>query len=118
MKVMPEIRDTTSMAVLDLAHTRLPVCPRSAQHDLLVCLMYLREARTEQGETEKKLMAIAAVDRHFNKAIAIGSKGLSPREDRALSLMVMAITAMRDNTPAGNAQAERILSQIRLSSQF
>jgi hypothetical protein len=32
--------------------------------------------------------------------------------------MVMAITAMRDNTLAGNQQAERILSQIRLSSQF
>jgi hypothetical protein len=64
------------------------------------------------------MLAIASVDRHFKKAITIGSKGLSPREDRALSLMVMAITALRDNTPAGNAQAERILSQIRLSSEF
>jgi hypothetical protein len=76
--------------------------------------MYLREARAEQGETEKKVQALAAVDRYFSKASAMGSTGLSPREDRALSLMIMAITAMRDNTPAGNAQAERILSQIRL----
>ena len=116
--MMPETHRRPSMAVVDLAQARLTVCPRSAQHDLLACLMYLREARAEHGETEKKGLAIAAVDRYFNKAIAIGSKGLSPREDRALSLMVMAITAMRDNTPAGNAQAERILSQIRLSPAF
>jgi hypothetical protein len=116
--MMPETRGTTSTAVLDLAHERLPVCPRSAQDDLLSCLMYIRQARAEHGETEEKMLAIASVDRHFNKAIAIGSKGLSPREDRALSLMIMAITALRDNTPAGNAQAERILLQIRLSSEF
>jgi hypothetical protein len=79
--MMPEPRDKPLMAVLDLAHARLTVCPRSAQHDLLSCLMYLREARAEHGETEQKALAIAAVDRHFNKAIAIGSKGLSPRED-------------------------------------
>jgi hypothetical protein len=115
---MPEVRSTTSTNVLDLAHSRLPVCPRSAQHDLLACLTYLREAWDEPGETETKLLAMASVDRHFNKAIAIGSKGLTPREDRALSLMILAITAMRDNRPAGNAQAERILSQIRLSSEF
>jgi hypothetical protein len=43
----------------------------------------------------------------------MGSKGLDRHEDRALSLMTMAITAMRDNTPSSNAQAERTLRQIR-----
>src|SRR5713226_2438097 len=79
MKVMPATRGTLSTAVLDLAHERLPVCPASAQSDLLACLTYLREARAEQGETEKKLLALASVDWHYNKAIAIGSKGISPR---------------------------------------
>lgn len=115
---MPQTHGTTSTTVLDLAQERLSVCPRSAQSDLQLCLDYLREAHAEQGETEKRMLATASLDQHYNKAIAIGSKGLSPREDRALSLMVMAITAMRDNTPAGNAQAERILAQIRLSSEF
>jgi hypothetical protein len=57
---------------------------------------------------------LAALDRHHTKLISTGSKGLERHEDRALSLMAMAITAMRDNTPFSNAQAERTLRQIRM----
>jgi hypothetical protein len=83
----------------------------AAQADLLACLINLRYAR---GESDEKMSAIAAVDRHHAKAITLESKGLEPREDRALSLMIMAISGMRDNTLDSNAQAERTLRHIRI----
>jgi hypothetical protein len=43
----------------------------------------------------------------------MSSKGLAHHEDRALTLMTIAITELRDNTPSSNAQAERTLRQIR-----
>jgi hypothetical protein len=100
--------------LLDLAHTRLHACPAAVRDDLLACLTYLRSAR---GTTDEKQAGIAAVDRHHARAITLASKGLDAREDRALSLMIMAITAMRDNTEWSNAQAERTLRQIRVPAK-
>ena len=97
--------------LLDLARTRLFACPLAAQNDLLACLMWLHAIRCRRDEQGR---AFAALERHHAKVISMGSGGLDRREDRALSLMTMAITAMRDNTPASNAQAERTLRQIRL----
>ena len=77
----------------------------------MACLSYLRSAR---GGSTDKAADIAQVDRFHARAITLASKGLDRREDRALSLMVMAITALRDNTPESNAQAERTLRQIRI----
>jgi len=57
---------------------------------------------------------IANIDRYHARAITLASKGLDRREDRALSLMIMVITELRDNTPESNAQAERTLRQIRM----
>jgi hypothetical protein len=111
---MPNAIDPIPMAtedpLLDLARARLSACPQAAQADLLACLINLRYARVEGDE---KMPAIAAVDQHQAKAITLASKGLERREDRALSLMIMAISGMRDNTLDSNAQAERTLRQIR-----
>jgi hypothetical protein len=96
--------------LIDLAHSRLAACPAVARPDLAACLSYLRSAR---GGSEDHAADIASVDRHYGRAITLESKGLDRHEDRALSLMIMAITALRDNTPASNAQAERTLRQIR-----
>jgi hypothetical protein len=96
--------------LLDLALARLSVCPRAAQSDLLACLTHLRHAR---GEGDDKDQSIAAIDRYHARVISMSSRGLERHEDRALTLMAMAITAMRDNTPSSNAQAERTLRQIR-----
>jgi hypothetical protein len=54
------------------------------------------------------------LDRHYARALTLESKGLNRREDRALSLMVMAISELRVNTPSSLAQAKRTLRQIRL----
>jgi hypothetical protein len=112
---MPEtvvpIPAATADPLVDLARARLQACPPVAQADLLACLINLRYARVEGDE---KIAAIEAVDRHHARAITIASKGLDRREDRALSLMIMAITGMRDNTPESNAQAEHTLRQIRI----
>jgi hypothetical protein len=97
--------------LVDLARARLPACPQASQTDLLACIINLRYARSEG---EEKMSAIAAIDRHHARAITLESKGLDPREDRALSLMIMAITGLRDNTPSSNAQAELTLRQIRI----
>jgi hypothetical protein len=101
--------------LLSMAHTRLPACPLAAQDDLLACLIYLRDVRNARGDSDEKTESIAAVDRHHARVITMSSRGLARHEDRALSLMAMAITAMRDNTPSSNAQAERTLRQIRLT---
>lgn len=98
--------------LLDLAHARLSACPRAAQEDLLVCLAYLRDVR---GSGDDREASFAAIDRYHARVISMGSKGLTRHEDRALTLMTIAITEMRDNTPSSNAQAERSLRQIRMS---
>jgi hypothetical protein len=100
--------------LLDVAQARLQACPAAARDDLRECLAHLRAAR---GDTDAKDAGIAAVDRHHARAITLASKGLDAREDRALSLMIMAITAMRDNTDWSNAQAERTLRQIRIPAK-
>ena len=105
---------TTKDPLLDLARARLFACPLAAQSDLLACLIYLRSIRGQSDEKEQSFMAL---ERHHTKVISMGSKGLDRHEDRALSLMAMAITALRDNTPSSNAQAERTLRQIRLPSK-
>jgi hypothetical protein len=97
--------------LVDMARARLSSCPAGAQTDLLACLTYLRYAR---GERDEKATDVTAMDQHYSRAISMESRGLEPREDRALTLMVMAITAMRDNTPSSNARAERTLRQIRI----
>jgi hypothetical protein len=97
--------------VLDLAYSRLPCCPLVSQPDLAACLGYLRSAR---GGSLDKAADLAQMDRYYVRAITRASKGLDRREDRALSLMVMVITALRDNTPQSNAQALRTIRQIRM----
>jgi hypothetical protein len=113
---MPEtISPLSDMIVdhlVDLAQSRLSACPAKVRPDLAACLGYLRLAR---GSETDKDSHNADVDRHYARAITLESKGLDHNEDRALSLMIMAITALRSNTPSSNAQAERTLRQIRRS---
>ena len=115
---MPEAPVPLAVAMdslMDMARARLSSCPPAAHADLLACLAYLRYAR---GERDARTMDVTAMDQHYSRAISMGSKGLEPREDRALTLMVMAITALRDNTPSSNAQAERTLRQIRIGVEI
>lgn len=99
--------------LLDLAQSRLSVCPAKVRPDLAACLGYLRLAR---GAGTDPTAHLADVDRHYARAITLESKGLDHREDRALSLMVMAISSLRENSPSSNAQAERTLRLIRLTA--
>lgn len=100
--------------LLELAHARLSACPRAAQSDLLACLAYLRHVRSESDDRDGRDQNIAVIDRYHARAISMSSKGLERNEDRALTLMAIAITELRDNTPSSNAQAERMLRQIRM----
>lgn len=111
LEATPSSPPVAEDALLDLARARVFACPLAAQSDLLACLSFLHRIRG-QGDTGEQ--SLAALERHHAKVISMGSKGLDRHEDRALSLMAMAITALRDNTHASNAQAERTLRQIRL----
>jgi hypothetical protein len=112
---MPDVQDAGAQTVLDplldLAGSRLLACPLAAQDDLAACLTYLRYTRSRLGAQDGNN---AAVDRHIANVITMSSRGLDHHEDRALSLMIMAIAGMRDNLPWSNAQAERTLLRIRL----
>ena len=109
---MPEAVLVETDVVLELAYARVSCCPLVSQPDLLACLGYLRSAR---GGSLDKEADLAQMDRYYLRAITRESKGLDRREDRALSLMVMVITALRNNTPQSNAQALRTIRQIRMS---
>lgn len=100
--------------LLILAQSRLSACPAAVRSDLAACIGYLR-AMQGAGKSDSAA-SLAELDRHHARAITLESKGLDRREDRALSLMVMAISALRDNTAASRAQAERTLRQIRLTA--
>lgn len=99
--------------LMDLALSRLSACPRVTHGDLLACLTSLRSVRRDGDDREQHL---AVIDRYYARAISTSSKGLEHHEDRALTLMTIAITELRDNTPSSNAQAERALRQIRMTA--
>ena len=95
--------------LLDLVQSRVSACPDAVQPDLAQCVFYLRAMRKPGHRGAKYLVD---VDRHASSAIALDSKVLDNREDRALRLMIVAISALRTNTQACDAQAERVLLQI------
>lgn len=49
----------------------------------------------------------------FDQMITTGSKGLEPRQDRALSNFCMATTGLMENSEAADGRAMRTLAQIR-----
>lgn len=106
--------ETALDPLLELARARLAACPPAARDDLSACLTYLRYTRSMIGAQDQ---SSAAVDRHIANVITMSSSGLDRNEDRALSLMIMAISGMRDNMEWSNAQAERTLRQIRLPAR-
>jgi hypothetical protein len=79
-----------------------------------VCLSYLRAVRGAGGDKDQDL---AIIDRYHARVLSMSSRGLKGNEDRALTLMSIAITELRDSTGSSDAQAERTLRQIRMPTE-